>query len=395
MGPGPSNLATVFTDHLDLPAPSDALDQKALPAHGGVYAFSDEGDRLIQTVSAQNLRRSAMGRLEPPNDEVRARRADLRTVARRIWWRPTYSVFEGKLAYLEIARRLNPGSYRKDLAFGPAWFATIQPGDRLPRWRVDSRAFAGGAVDVGPFERRNRCTEFVALLEDLFDLCREHHILEQAPRGEPCAYFEMGKCGAPCDGSISLGRYRGMIESSVRFATGMFDERLGELEEAMRRAAGDRAYARAARLKESVMSARNFIARCKSAVARVDDFRYLIVQRGETRSRVKAFVVDRGLLSVLPSVAIKSFSDVAFEWVDRIAARLPDDGTEPALRSERVWLVSHFLAKRDSAPGLFRRACDVTTPDNLTRAVVAALGQKKKTNSDKRSNRHHTIDPNR
>ena len=38
----------------------------------------------------------------------------------------------------------------------------------------------------------------------LRDLCRKHDILVQAPTGQACVYHEMGRCPAPCDGSMTL-----------------------------------------------------------------------------------------------------------------------------------------------------------------------------------------------
>lgn len=393
MGLRVGDLGSVFSHHLDLPPPDQPVDFKSFPAHGGVYAFSDEDGRLIQMIGAQNVRRSVSGRLAPPEDGRRARRAELRAIAHTVWWTPTHSLFEGKLTYLDLARTLRPGDYRKDLSFGPAWFATIRPADRLPRWRVDSLAFRPGAVDIGPFKRRGRCADFVALLEDLFDLCRYHSVLEQTPDGEACAYFEMGKCPAPCNGSITLDQYHRMIDASVRFATGAFESRLAELEEAMRRAAAARAYARAARLRETISAARRFIGGCDAAGSRAREFRYLIVQRGETRRRVKPFYVDRGFLSASASVAIQSLKRVAPQWLEWARARLDGDGSDAALRSERVWLVSHFLAKGDKAPGVFVRTRDLSSPDNLVGAVLAKLQRSKETKPDNHCKDNSPIDP--
>lgn len=395
MGPDLNDLALVFTDHLDLPGPNGSWDPRSLPSHGGVYALCDARGSLIQTLGAQHLRRSIAARLAPAENDRRSRRVDLRDVVRRIWWRPTHSVFEGKLAYLEISRRLSPDGYRKDLPFGPAWFATIRLADRFPRWRVDSTAFQPGAVDVGPFARRSECGEFVALLEDVFDLCRYHEVLERTPDGEACAYFDMGKCPAPCDGRIPFERYRGMLSASVRFATGGFDERLAALEADMRRSAAARAYARAAGLRATVASARRFIGGWRLRGVTAEHFRYLIVQRGETRSRVKAFVMDRGYVEGLPSTALKSLSAAAPTWIARARARLEDDGSDAAHRSARVWLVSHFLAKGARAPGLFVSSRALTTPDNLVRVVTAKFARRSETKPDNRHNRNLPIDPKR
>jgi len=60
----------------------------------------------------------------------------------------------------------------------------------------------------------------IEIAEDAFDLCRYYNVLVEAPGARACAYKEMGKCPAPCDGSISMEQYRGMVEWS---AQGMVD----------------------------------------------------------------------------------------------------------------------------------------------------------------------------
>ena len=146
------NLDELFGHYLDLTPPPEPLDGQALPGTGGVCALTDEHGRLIQVLAAENLRRFLVHRFEPPTDRPRRGRADLRAIARRLWWQPTHSTFETALTYLGIARRLNPTGYRKDLAFGPAWFARINTDDEHPCWVCDTMAFTPPTVDVGPFD---------------------------------------------------------------------------------------------------------------------------------------------------------------------------------------------------------------------------------------------------
>ncbi|MHC4611501.1 MAG: hypothetical protein ACYS7M_14260, partial [Planctomycetota bacterium] len=91
--------ARLFAHHLDLPDPGQPLDRKILPSGGGVCALTDGQGRLILTLAGEDLRRSLGIRLERPAQEDRRRRADLRAVARRLWWRSTFSVFETSLTY--------------------------------------------------------------------------------------------------------------------------------------------------------------------------------------------------------------------------------------------------------------------------------------------------------
>jgi len=357
-------LGRVFCDSVALPHVRESLNAKSLPGFGGVYAFSGSDGALIQVVCAQNIRRSALVRLEREATTKRGR-TELRSVAERLWWTRTTSVFDTVWTYLRIARQLWPACYQDYLPFAPAWFATIVPGDRFPRWRVGKYAFAEGSCDVGPFESRKRCSEFVKGLEDLFDLCREHEILRQTPHGEPCAYFEMGKCPAPCNGTVSMGVYQTMIDASIGFASGAHEKRFEELEAMMTAAANERAFDRAARIKATMTGARQIIGRFAPITPTPQLFRYLVIQRCSGRARLQPYFVAGGAIERGATVTIGKVSDAVTAWIDR--ARMPCNApVNMAIEaSEHLWLMTHFLVRGDRAPGVFLRVDDLPAPDKL------------------------------
>jgi len=372
------DLQSLFAHHLELPGPDEPLDRGILPSGGGVCALTDDRGRLIQTLAAQNLRRFLALRLEPPREGSRRRRTDLRAVARRLWWQPTHSVFETWLTYLRTARLLAPQSYRQELAFGPVWFARVDPDAPFPRWVSDKYALTPPVIDVGPFWDRASCRRFIELLEDLFDLCRHYEVLKQAPHGQACAYKEMGKCPAPCDGSISMDRYRDMIAASVDFARGGSAERLSQLEQAMSAASTALQFERAARIREQILRAKKILAADGRLQLTPDGFRYLVIQRGGGTSRIKPFFVDRGSVSTADAVMLRQIDRVAEQWTDKMVRPDAETGdSNPIHRSECIWLVSHFLAKGDRAPGLFLHESQLSTPGDLAGRITERFGKRR------------------
>ncbi len=360
----------MFDHHLDLPEPGEPLDRKSLPAGGGVCALTDADGRVIQTLTAQNLRRVLGNRLEGAQQPGARPRADLRAISRRLWWQPTSSVFEASLTYLQIARRLNPNRYRKDLAFGPVWFARVNLRDRFPRWVTDKVAFDSPTVDIGPFVRRSACRRFIELLEDLFDLCRHHDVLKQAPSGQACTYKEMGQCPAPCDGSVAMEHYYQAIEASVEFSRGAPDTRLSELLEAMSAAASALQFERAARIREQVDRARKVLANDERLEKTPESFRYLVIQRGAAAGTVKSFFIDRGYVSTGETAHLRELDSVATEWTDKMLSQTDEtDACSGIERSECVWLVSHYLNKQEQAPGLFLHQSELSTPGDLAQEI--------------------------
>ncbi len=372
----PAVLAELFEHRSELPGPADRLDAKALPGGRGVCALVDGSDRLIQTLSSENLRRTLHHRLEPPNEPQRRPRANLRDVARFVCWTSTHSAFETALTYLRIARRLQPQRYRRDLAFGPAWFARVDPQARWPRWVADKLALTPPTVDVGPFRDRPSCRRFIELLEDLFDLCRYHDILQQAPQGQACAYKEMGKCPAPCDGTVSMEVYRAAISASIDFALGASADRMSQLESDMTAAADGLQFERAARIREQISRARKTLADDGRLQPYPAKFRYLVIQRGGGTTHLKPFFVDRGAIAEGETVTLKEVEATVGQWADNMRAFSAETAEATSQEcSEGIWLVSHFINRGERTPGLFVHQSQLGTPDELARRVVRKLGK--------------------
>jgi hypothetical protein len=86
----------------------------------------------------------------------------------------------------------------------------------------------------------------------------------------------------------------------------------------------------------------------------IESFNYLILQRGQGTTQVKPFFVRAGCIEAGPSTRRKDLPAAAARWVAAMQAETsPAPTIDPVLRSEWVWLLSHFLFKGDRAPGLY------------------------------------------
>jgi len=350
-------LGALLPNRVDLDD-AGVFDPKQLPVHGGVYVIADAAGRPILAAACEGLRRVVAARLAGPG-EGPSKRANLAEVARRVYWLATFGAFETSLQYHAVVRRLYPTGYRDRLGFGPAWFLRGDAREAFPRITVVKEYGDDGAAYIGPFATRGEAAETVGVLEDAFDLCRKYDVLRQAPRGQACEYLEMGKCPAPCDGRWPMEAYRAAIGAALSFAAGSRSERLGALERAMRQAADEQRFERAAAIRQTIERARGHFGRAGLRLAgRLEDFRWLILQRGGPRSRSEKRLLIRPFFASWRAViagAPAPMADLAGaveSWLAQARGECEPvgDATE---RSERVWCVSHFLFKGDAAPGVF------------------------------------------
>lgn len=349
------SIEALFEQHIDLPAdPADdtAFLAKALPPGGGAYALVADADQLVLLASGESLRRSIAFRLHPPPDASR-KRAELRSVVRRIYWQPTASRFETALEFHRVARVLHPRDYVRQIAFAPAWFVRGDADAAIPRLSTTKYIEPGG-VHIGPFATRTAADRFVETLQDLFDLCRYQHILEQAPHGQACAYSEMGKCPAPCDGRFPMDAYRAAVRAAIDFAAGSRESALSTWQNEMRSHARRQDFERAGLLKSRIDRARELGGPDARFARRVEEFSYLVLQRARGRTRVRPFFVKAGWIDAGEPVTVAKLKDAAPGWIARMSDACPPAGERDlTLHSESIWLVHHFLAQGDKAPGLF------------------------------------------
>lgn len=206
----------IFQHHLSFD-PSADFDSflHLVPVQWVVYLLADADDRPVQLLCVKNLRYSLKRRLGGAETVGPSKRVNYRELVRRIHYSPVYSAFEADWVYLEAARRIFPESYQGMVGFQPAWFLHVDPDAAFPRYTKTIDLSDRPGVFVGPVEDKHAAARLMQLAEDTFDLCRYYNILLESPNGKACAYKEMGKCPAPCDGTISMDEYRTMVQRSI------------------------------------------------------------------------------------------------------------------------------------------------------------------------------------
>ena len=346
----------IFTDALAYDPSADfhaaAL---AAPARWAVCLLETADGRPVQLLSVKNLRYCLRRRLgEPERDEGPTRRVDYRQIVRRARWRRVDSDFEADLIYLEAARRLFPESYRSMTGYRPAWFVHVNPDTPFPRFIKTADLNLSTGTYLGPLDSRGDAAKLIEQTQDLFDLCRFYSILVQAPDGPACAYKEMGKCPAPCDGSISMESYR----QAVRWAAESVLDPAPLLADAtgrMKVAAAALNFEAAGRIKKYVEEIEALNDRKFRHVRRVEEFRWLALQPGPREGTAKTFVVTPQ--SIREVAGLIGPPSQASDLLRRLLA----DAGEPSregVDAERISAVSHHLFK-PKAGGVFLRLDEV------------------------------------
>lgn len=263
----------------------------AAPAKWAVYLLADAEDRPVQLLCVKNLRYSLERRLGlSEENQAPSKRVNYRDLIRKVFWRRVDSAFEADLIYLAAAKQLFPANYANMVGFRPAWFVHVDPGAAFPRYTRTTDLSQKSGTFLGPLEEKQSAAKLIEQIEDLFDLCRYYHILVDAPAGRACAYKEMGRCPAPCDGSISMDNYRRMIQWSLET---LIDpaEMLRTQQKRMSQAAGELRFETAGKIKAFVDQLSQLGKGSYRHLHRLEEFQYLAFQRGPRKGQAKVFLI--------------------------------------------------------------------------------------------------------
>jgi excinuclease UvrABC nuclease subunit len=271
---------------------------KQAPALWVVYLMADSEGRPVQLLCVKNLRYSLKRRLGGDQIVGTSRRVRYRDLVRKVYWRRVDSALEADWVYLEAARTLFPKTYQGMLGFRPAWFVHVDPQAEFPRYTKTTELKERAGVLLGPVEDKHAAARLIELAEDCFDLCRYYSVLAQAPEGKACAYKEMGKCPAPCDGSIAMQRYKVMVRQSAETMVEPTSF-LAELKRRMQDAAAGLQFELAGKIKAKIEEASQFGQGAFRHVRKLEGFQFLSLQRGPKAGTAKVFLVTPGKIELI------------------------------------------------------------------------------------------------
>jgi excinuclease UvrABC nuclease subunit len=330
------------------------------PAKWAVYLFADAEDQPLQLLCVKNLRYSLKRRLQGETISL-TRRIDYREIVRKIHWRRVDSAFEADWVYHDIARQIFPESYQGMVGFRPAWFIHVDPDADFPRYAKTIKLTDKPGVYVGPLEDKHAAARLIELIEDAFDLCRYYNILLEAPRARACAYKEMGKCPAPCDGSISMEQYHRMIQWS---ASTLADpgEMIRQQNDRMKRAAAELRFEIAAKIKAFIDQLSQIGKGAFRHARLLRDFAYITLQPGPVAGSAKLFLILPGRIEEIadilseparPPELVRTIFTVA-EELSQFSLDTPG--------VERIGIVAHHLFSPKRSQGVFIPLSDLADP---------------------------------
>jgi excinuclease ABC subunit C len=220
---------------------------KALPSKPGVYLFKDRSGVIIYVGKAKSLRKRVSSYF--------SKSPDIKTgiLLERLYdidYVVAGSEMDALILEDELIKKYKPRfniSLRDDKAY-PYLKLTVQ--EKWPRLFLARRKEKDGALYFGRFEGR-MVREVIRLVKKLFPIrwCKESPL---RLRQQPCLYYRIGSCSAPCIGKISQTEYLALVQGIVLLLEGKMGKAFEKLRGEMEKASAKQDYERAAYLRDRI-----------------------------------------------------------------------------------------------------------------------------------------------
>jgi excinuclease ABC subunit C len=208
---------------------------------------------------------------------------------------------ESLILEANLIKELRPAynvDFKDDKSFP---FIALTLSDPFPAIKYTRERHRPGTRYFGPYTDAKAARETIEVARRVYPVCRatcaEWKRLTArggTPTGTACFDYHVGKGPGPCVGAIDADEYRARVEKIAAFLEGRQREVAGELERAMREAAADLDYERAARLRNSLDAVRAVLERQRVVSDRPLDLDVIGIEREETIAGAHVLLVREG-----------------------------------------------------------------------------------------------------
>jgi len=258
-----------------------------LPNCPGVYIFKDEAGNILYIGKAKDLKKRVRSYFNRPLDvKTQAMFNKIADIECRL----TSSEAEAQVLEASLIKDKQPYyniELKDDKTF--PWIRITR--EEFPRVYIVRRmktAANDNSLYFGPYPD-------VAHLRQAFKLMRKIFGFRscKGDAGEPCLYWRLNLCPAPCAGKISAKNYRAMIRRVRLFLESRYDRLIKDLSIQMRRLSAERKFEEAAKIRDQI-SALSAIAGSGgygSPVLALEDLKKLLKLR-KMPERIEAFDIS-------------------------------------------------------------------------------------------------------
>lgn len=267
----------------------------SIPESPGVYRFRDAHGRVIYVGKAKSLRQR-LNSYFADFSALHPRTQSMLTTAADVDWTVVGTEVEALQLEYSWIKEFDPRfnvKYRDDKSYP---YLAVTMGEDFPRVQVMRGAKRKGTRYFGPYSHAWAIRETVDLLLRVFPVrtCSAGVFKRAGQIGRPCLLGYIDKCSAPCVGRVTPEEHRDLAEDFCDFMAGNTTRFIKRLEKAMRDAAGEQEYERAARLRDDIQALQRALEKQAVVLGEGTDADVIALAEDPLEAAVQVFYVRGG-----------------------------------------------------------------------------------------------------
>ena len=289
-------------------------DRSHLPTSPGVYIFRDAKDCVIYVGKARNIRARVANYFTRSGDG-RPKIAELKERVRRVDFIVTESEMEALILESNLIKRHRPrfnASLRDDKSYP---YIVVTLGDEYPRVYATRGAHEPRHRYFGPFPSASSVHSTIDVLNKTFPFRKCRGPEPGRRSGVPCLNYHIGRSAAPCIGAVSKEEYDKIIADVVAFLEGRVDRLIREREVAMREAASEMDFEKAAKLRDELSALTHVRDRQQATITSEDSLDAFGAYAEGEAACVQVFAVREGQIVNRDSFLLDNYAEAPAEVV--------------------------------------------------------------------------------
>ncbi len=289
-------------------------DRSHLPTSPGVYIFKDADEKVIYVGKAKNIR-SRVANYFTRSGDGRPKIAELRERVAQIDFIATRTETEALVLEANLIKRHRPrfnASLKDDKSYP---YIVVTTGDEYPRVFATRSAHDTRHRYFGPFPSAGSVHATLDVLNKTFPFRKCRGPEPGRRSGVPCLNYHIGRSAAPCVGAVTKEEYDLIISDVISFLEGRVAPLIRERETAMREAARQMDFERAAKLRDELNALSHVRDRQQATLASEDSFDAVGAYVEGESACVQVFAVRDGQVAGRDSFLLDNYGEVRAEDV--------------------------------------------------------------------------------
>ncbi len=352
----------------------------AMPGKPGICLLCAHGDKPILLLHGSNIRLIVKRRLEQTAEDGKTKKANLRPLITKLYFKNSYSKFETQLDYFDAAQKIYPASWKNLFPRLSSWYLLLDRSNTVPVFKTVKKYEPQKGPHWGPFATKVNAERMLEAVIVIHKLCRCAANLLTAPNATPCSYAQMDLCLRVCDGTTSIELYNNTIEKAIYFLNEPVQVSLESMEEQIRQYSIQLEFEKAEKMHRIASECKKIAGKAYKWIGPMQNFQIISFQPGpkfkaETRGKktgISPVIISStgGITRLEPfpvSLADEKCKDILQSI--RSSSQKSDNTTLSHQQQYMLAWITQLISTSNKQQGIFVKVSDSLSALNITEQI--------------------------